>query len=230
MRICARSFWGLGPEWTRVAGYLRMAENSEDLEEGTITRWARPRLSIDAEFLLCLISAMWSSTIVSDTLEILWWKWLVLPRIIVFPLKITGKSRSSYRVWFWPKVCYSGHTLHSLTSTQLFSLFSCLWSEEALKTWRKGKGTLDGRDLGPEMACKMRPYPKQSVNREHTFIVMNHWSVIENKLTWLIQIYFLSIMKASNDTCCRYCKYQKKRRLYRKSLERQHQSFSSSSE
>lgn len=146
------------------------------------------------------------------------------------PSKITGKSRSSYRAWFWPKVCYSGHTLHSLTPIQLFSLFSCLWSEEALKTWRKGKGTLDGRDLGPEMACKMRPHPKQSVNREHTFIVMNHWSVIENRLTWLIQIYFLSIMKASNDTCWRYCKYQKKRRLYRKSLERQHQSFSSSSE
>lgn len=119
------------------------------------------------------------------------------------------RSWEQSQAWFWPKVCYRGSILHSLTSTHLSSLFFfCLWREEALRTSRKVEPQMEG-------VWVLKWHVKGSHTKNSLWMWIGNalslwWSVIENKLTWLIWIYFLYMMKTNKDTCCSYCKNQKK--------------------
>lgn len=145
MRISTRPFWGSGPEWTLVVGYLRMSlywEDSEDLEEGmslgrqdqdSLLMFALPVLSY-VILNHCIIHS-WDAVI----------KMAGSSPIMFFSLKTTGEAGSSHRPDSGQRYVTEG--LSYTVSPPLIcplSLFFCLWREEALRTSRKVEPQMEG--------------------------------------------------------------------------------------
>lgn len=161
----------------------------------------------------------------------MWWKGLVLPWIIFFPLRIIVEARNSHR----PD---SGQrdTIEGISATTLPSFFCPLSShasggkrlwEEA--TSKKAEPQIK-RSLGPVMWCERQSHKKWSVvvNRECSFVEMSHWSATENKLMWQYGFIFFIVWRLVMTAAADITSIRRNAHPYKKSLEEQHQSSSSS--